>query len=277
MAKKNAPAIAKTSAKLPNSDGDGNQIHNEILLNLPPEECNWLFSKLEFVRLNQLQMLHDVGDTIRSAYFCNEGMISTLNVFPDGKSVEVGLIGREGFLGLPLIAGFRSSPLRANVQISGSAFRIEADVLTESLARCPKLALQLHQFSQVLAMQVAQIAACNRIHEVEERLGRWLLMCADRAGNHRLPLTQELLGQMLGTRRASVTLAAGVLQKAGFIEYRRGEVEILDRAKLEETSCECYKLIKQQIGKWRGERPPLGTVRNILAFHIVQTACSHQY
>lgn len=158
-------------------------------------------------------------------------------------------------MGLPLIAGFRSSPLRANVQIGGSAFRIDADVLSDSLVRCPGLALRLHQFSQVMAMQVAQIAACNRLHEVEERLARWLLMCADRAGNHRLPLTQDLLGQMLGTRRASVTIAAGVLQKAGFIDYRRGEVEIIDRGKLEEISCECYETIKQQIEKWRRESP----------------------
>lgn len=128
MRKKHARTIPQASPKSPNSDGDGNQIHNEILLSLPREECNMVFSKLEFVRLNHLQVLHEVGDTIRSAYFCNTGMISTLTVFPDGKSVEVGLIGKEGFVGLPLIAGFRSSPIRANVQIAGSAFRIDADV-----------------------------------------------------------------------------------------------------------------------------------------------------
>lgn len=169
------------------------------------------------------------------------------------RSVEVGLIGTEGFVGLPLIAGFRSSPLRTNVQISGSAFRMDAEVLSDRMACCPVLALRLHQFSHFMAMQVAQIAACNRLHGVEERLARWLLMCADRAGNHCLPLTQDLLGQMLGTRRATVTIAAGVLQKAGFINYRRGEVEIIDRGKLEETSCECYETIKQQIEKWQRE------------------------
>lgn len=253
MIKKATRAISKTSPKLPSSDGDGNQIHNEILLNLPAEECEIVFPKLEFLRLNHLQLLHEVGDTMKSGYFCNSGMISTLNVFPDGKSVEVGLIGKEGFVGLPLIAGLRSSPLRANVQIGGSAFRMDAQALSDSLVRCPQLALRLHQFSQIVTMQVAQIAACNRLHEVEERLARWLLMCADRAGNHRLPLTQDLLGQMLGTRRASVTIAAGVLQKAGFIDYRRGEVEILNRSKLEETSCECYETIKQQIETWQRE------------------------
>lgn len=254
MAKKYA-RTPKRSPQLPPGDGDGNHIHNEILLTLPREERDIVFSKLEFVRLKFLQLLHEVGDSMKSAYFCNSGMISTLNVFPDGRTVEVGLIGKEGFVGLPLIAGFRSSALRSNVQIEGSAFRIGADALSESVVRCPKLALRLHQFSHVMAMQVAQTAACNRLHEVEERLARWLLMCADRAGDHRLPLTQDLLGQMLGTRRASVTIAAGVLQKAGLIDYRRGEVEILNKAKLEETSCECYTMIQRQIEKWRSESP----------------------
>lgn len=253
MVKKPARAILRTPPKSPNYDGDGNQIHNEILLSLPREECNVLLSELEFVRLSHLQVLYEVGDTIKSAYFCNSGMISTLNVFPDGKSVEVGLIGKEGFLGSPLIAGFSSSSLRANVQIDGKGFRVNAASLLDCLTRCPSLALRLHQFTQVLAMQGGQIAACNRLHEVEERLARWLLMCADRAGGHRLPLTQDLLGQMLGTRRATVTIAAGVFQKAGFIKYSRGEVEIIDRGKLEETSCECYVIINQQIEKWNRE------------------------
>ena len=220
MAKRYARTSLKKSPRRPPADGDGNQIRNEILLSLPREERDVVFSKLEFVRLNSLQLLHEPGDSIKSGYFCNSGMVSTLSVFPNGKAVEVGLIGREGFVGLPIVVGFRSSSVRSNVQIKGSAFRIGADALTDNLARCPTLALRLHQFSHVMAMQIAQIAACNRLHEVEERLARWLLMCADRSGDHRLPLTQELLGQMLGTRRPSVTIAARVLRKAGLITYR---------------------------------------------------------
>lgn len=254
MAKKYA-GTPKRSPELPHSDNDGNKVHNEILLSLPREEREIIFSKLEFVRLKSLQLLHEVGDTIKSAYFPNDGMVSTLNVFPDGKTVEVGLIGKEGFVGLPLAVGFRSSSVRSNVQIEGSAFRIGADALSDSLVRCPKLVQRLNQFSLVMAMQVSQIAACNRLHEVEERLARWLLMCADRAGNHRLPLTQELLGQMLGTRRSRVTIAAGVLQKTGFIDYRRGEVEILNKPKLQQSSCECYEPIQQQLERWRSESP----------------------
>jgi CRP-like cAMP-binding protein len=253
LAKKHTRILSKPAAPLPHSDDNGNKIRNEILLTLPGEEREIVFAKLEFVRLTSLQVLYDVGDFIKSAYFCDTGMVSTLSVLPDGKSVEVGLIGNEGFVGLPLIVGFRSSSLRVNVQIQGTAFRIGAEALSYVLARCPSLSRRLNQFSQIMAMQVAQIATCNRLHETEERLARWLLMCADRAGDHRLPLTQDLLAQMLGTRRASVTIAAGVLQRAGFIDYRRGEVEILDRQRLEETCCECYQIIQRQIEKWRSE------------------------
>jgi CRP-like cAMP-binding protein len=118
------------------------------------------------------------------------------------------------------------------------------------LRQCPKLERRLQQYSQIAAMQTAQIAACNRLHEVNERLGRWLLMCADRVGSNELPLTQEFLGQMLGTRRSSVTIAAGTLQKAGLIGYGRGDVKIVDRRKLEEVACECYGIMQRQIEDW---------------------------
>jgi CRP-like cAMP-binding protein len=119
------------------------------------------------------------------------------------------------------------------------------------LRQCPHLERQLQQFSQVMAMQVTQIAACNRLHEVNERLARWLLMSADRTGSHSIPLTQELLAQMLGTRRSSVTVAAGILQKAGLITHTRGDVQIIDRPNLEEASCECYGIMQRQIEEWQ--------------------------
>ena len=235
------------------TDGDGNEIYNKILLGIPKVEREFVFPKLEFVRLQSRQLLHDVGDRLKSGYFCNAGMISTLSVFSDGKSVEVGLIGKEGFAALPLIVGFKTSNIRVNVQIEGTAFRIDADSLWNCLRQCPTLARHIHQFSQIMAMQVTQIAACNRTHDVEERLARWLLMCADRVGSDTLPLTQDLLGQMLGTRRASVTIAAGILQKAGLIEYVRGRLHLSDRAGLENAACECYGTIRAQIQKWQRE------------------------
>jgi len=252
MANKSRPPT-KPSPTLAITDSDGNHIHNEILLGLPPKERETLFSKLEFVRLKTRLVLHESGDTLKSAYFPSSGLVSILSVFPDGKSVEVGLVGKEGFIGLPLVAGFRTAPTRAIAQIEGSAFRVEGETLMAVLPQCPKLERRLQQFVQVMAMQTTQIAACNRLHEVNERLARWLLMSADRIGSNSVPLTQELIAQMLGTRRSSVTVAAGTLQKAGLITYTRGDVKIIDRQKLEEAACECYEIMQRQIEEWQGE------------------------
>ncbi|HEY4902247.1 MAG TPA: Crp/Fnr family transcriptional regulator [Candidatus Sulfotelmatobacter sp.] len=187
---------------------------------------------------------------MKSAYFCNSGLISILSVFPDGKSVEVALVGNEGFIGLPLVVGFRTATTRAVVQIESTVFRVDGEALVEILGQCPTLERRLQQFSQVMTMQVTQIAACNRLHEVDERLARWLLMSADRIASNSVPLTQELLAQMLGTRRSSVTVAAGILQKAGLIAYTRGDVRIVDRHGLEEIACECYGIMQQQVTEW---------------------------
>jgi CRP-like cAMP-binding protein len=198
-------------------------------------------------------MLHEVGDTLKSAYFCNTGMISILTVFPDGKSIEAGLIGKEGFVGIPLVAGFRSSATRAVVQVEATALRIDAEALSGFLRQCQFLERQLQQCSQMMGMEATQIAACNRLHPVEQRLARWLLMCSDRLGTKSLPLTQELLALMLGTRRASVTIAAGILQKAGSIAQNRGSVTITNREQLEKASCECYAMMQRQRQRWESD------------------------
>jgi CRP-like cAMP-binding protein len=171
----------------------------------------------------------------------------------DGKSVEVGLAGKEGFIGLPLIVGLSTSPTRVVAQVGGSAFRIRASDLKQVLRQCPKLQQELNRFAQTMAMQATQVAACNRLHEVEERLARWLLMSQDRLGGNRVPLTQEFLAHMLGTRRASVTVAAGILQRAGLIKYTRGEVDVVNRPELEDASCECYQSMVVQSGNWKKE------------------------
>ena len=194
--------IARAPVVLRLSDSDGNHIHNQILLRLPVAEREIVFPKLELVRLKDRQMLHEVGDTLKSAYFCNTGMISILTVFSDGKSIEAGLIGKEGFVGIPLVAGFRSSATRAVVQVEATALRIDAEALSGFLRQCQFLERQLQQCSQMMGMEATQIAACNRLHPVEQRLARWLLMCSDRLGTKSLPLTQELLALMLGTQRA---------------------------------------------------------------------------
>jgi CRP-like cAMP-binding protein len=243
----------KTAPKSRLADGDGNGIHNQLLLGLPPRELELILPKLELVRLKTHHVLHEPGDTLKSAYFCNNGLVSILSVFPDGKSVEVGLVGKEGFIGLPLVVGFRTAPTRAIAQIEGSSFRMDGEALIGLLPQCPKLERRLQQFSQIMAMQVTQIAACNRLHEVNERLARWLLMSADRIGSSSVPLTQEFLAQMLGTRRSSVTVAAGMLQKAGLITHSRGDVEIIDRPRLEDAACECYAIMQERIGEWNGK------------------------
>jgi CRP-like cAMP-binding protein len=208
---------------------------------------------MEFVRLKLHQVLHEPGEDIRSGYFLNNGLGSLLTTHPDGKTVEVGLTGKEGFIGLPVIFGFKSSALRVVTQGEGTAYRIEVDTLLRMLPRCPELEKQLQRFSMLLGMQSTQLAACNRLHDVVDRLARWLLMSHDRIGSDALPLTQEFLAQMLGSRRASVTEAAGALQKAGAIEYSRGSVNILNRRKLEESACGCYEAIERQRKRWQEE------------------------
>ena len=241
----NRAAPVRPSLRLTQNDGDGNRIHNQILIDLPQKEREVLFPKLEFVRLMVHQILHEPGDTLKSVYFCNGGLISVLTVFSDGKSVEVGLIGKEGLVGLPLIAGFRTSATRTIVQIEATAFRIDGEKLLDLLPQCPTLERRLHQASQIMTMEVTQIAACNRLHEVDERLARWLLMTQDRVGSGMLPITHDFVATMMGTDRSSVSLAASVLQKHEIIEYVRGAVKIVNRRKLEKSACECYAVIRQ--------------------------------
>jgi CRP-like cAMP-binding protein len=209
-----------------------------------------LLPRLEFVRLQHHQVLHEVGETLQSAYFCNSGMLSVVNTIPDGKSVEVGLVGKEGFSGLPLIAGFRTNYTRTVVQVEGTAFRIDAAHFRVALRELPKLQRQVQRYAQIRAMQVVQLAACNRLHDVAERLARWLLMTQDRLDSNTLPLTQDFIAQMLGTRRSSVSVAAGILRRTGLIEYTRGNATILDRRGLEEACCDCYAQLQQQTREW---------------------------
>jgi CRP-like cAMP-binding protein len=249
MAKKTSP----TRVAGPLVDGDGNTVANKILLGLSPDQSSQVLPRLEFVRLKLHQVLHEAGETIKSGYFVNSGLMSILAVQPDGKTVEVGLIGKEGFAGLPLLVGYTNSPTRVMVQGDGSAYRCDAETLKQLMRQFPLMEQRLHRFAYQLAMQSTQIAACNRLHEVEERLARWILMSQDRMLSDRLPLTQEFLGQMLGTRRSSVTVAAGALQKQGLIAYTRGSVTIMDRKKLENTACDCYAIVQRQLKSWEAE------------------------
>jgi len=237
------------------SDGNNNKhaVANKILRGLPRKEYKIVFPRLEWVDLPVHTVLNQEAKSIENGYFINAGLASILTVMVGGKSVEVGLTGVEGFVGLPLVAGFKSSSTRVIIQIGGSAFKIAAKDLVRLLRECPVLERSLQQCSQSMALQSTQVAACNRLHDVNQRLARWLLMSQDRVGGDVVGLTQEFLAHMLGTRRASVTVAAGVLQKAGLIGYTRGEVTIRDRAGLESATCECYDSINRQSKLWQNE------------------------
>jgi CRP-like cAMP-binding protein len=232
---------------------EGNPVRNELLMDLPALECDSIFPELTFVQLRSRDILQESEELIKYAYFVDSGMVSILSIMEDGKSVEVGLTGKEGCTGLQLALGFKSSDTQAMVQIEGTAFRLSAPSLLKVLRQCPVLARRIQQYGLFLAMQGAQVAACNRLHEVDERLARWLLMSQDRVGGTEINLTHEFLAHMLGTRRSSVTVAAGLLSKSGLITYNRGRVKIESRLRLEEASCECYELLRRHTENWKKE------------------------
>lgn len=226
------------------SDSSRKPIGNHILSSIPGPELNLLRPDLEFIQAPQHQILHEAGEKIEHAYFLNEGMASLVVLTSDGRSVEVAIVGREGIVGAPLAVGLRRGPYRSIMQIPGNGVRIKSDIFEEKLAETPELRQLLNRYVMIQGLQIAQIAACNRLHEIEQRLARWLLMCQDRVGSEYLPVTHEFLAQMLGTGRPSVSLAAGILQKAGTIENLRGTVRIRNRKELEAAACECYKTIQ---------------------------------
>ena len=227
------------------TDAAGNPVKNALLLAIPDREFGLLRPHLEYLELPHHQILQEPGQKIEYAYFLNHGMISLVILTSDGRSVEVAIVGNEGMVGTSLAVGLNRGPHRAIIQISASGFRVKSELLGEVLSRTPELRLIMNRYVLIQGLQVAQIAACNRLHEVEQRLARWLLMCQDRIGSEELPMTHEFLAQMLGTGRPSVSLAAGILQRAGMIENIRGTVKIVNRKGLEGSSCECYAAMRQ--------------------------------
>jgi CRP-like cAMP-binding protein len=219
---------------------------NRVLASLPAAEMKRLAPHLSPVTLKINRTLHDPGQMVDTVYFVEEGICSTVVSMENGNSVEVGITGRDGFVGLPAVLGTRHSLNRAFMQIAGHGFSVKAKVLQEQCELSSELRLSLQRVVQGMLAQTAQTAACNRVHELEERLARWMLMCQDRVESDRIPITHEFLAIMLGTRRTSVTVAAGMLHKAGLIEYSRGHITILNRKGLAHASCECYQIIHEE-------------------------------
>lgn len=216
-------------------------IKNEILTALSRDELGRLAVHLEPCELPSGLILYEIGEQVHYVYFPNNALISLVTQMLDGKVVEVGLIGKDGMSGLTALMSEGTSPERAIVQLPNGATRVELSVIKEEFRRGGQLQKSLLAYARKFMRQVSQTAACNASHTTEERLSRWLLMCQDRADGSELKLTQEFIADMLGTRRATVSVAAMVLQTEGLIQYRRGHIKIIDRPGLEAFTCECYK------------------------------------
>lgn len=220
---------------------------NRVLSALPTDELAHLTQHLEATALPQQETLLD-GKTAYG-YFLEEGMASVVVNLEDGATVEVGVIGFEGVVGIPILLGTSGAPGKTFMQIAGSGFRIKAQHLRNAFEQPGELRHYVQKYMQAFIVQSAQTAACNRLHNIEERLARWLLTCRDRVITDQLHLTQEFLGQMLGAPRTTVTLAAGLLHQAGLIDYSRGMVTIQNRTALERAACECYQIVRDEFSR----------------------------
>ncbi len=219
---------------------------NRVLASLPVVEMKRLAPHLTPVTLKMNRSLHDSGQMVDTVYFLEQGICSHVVTMETGNTVEVGITGREGFVGLPAVLGTGHSPYRSFMQISGHGFSVKAKILREQSEASSELRLCLQRSIQGLLVQTALLAACNRVHDLEERLARWLMMCQNRIQSDQIPITHEFLAMMLGTRRSSVTVAAGMLHKAGLIAYSRGHVTIQNREGLKDAACECYQIVFEE-------------------------------
>ena len=225
---------------------------NGLLAALPPEDLARLRPSLRPVELPMDQILYPADGTVEAVLFVESGMVSLIATLEDGEQVEVGVVGREGLVGLSLALGDDRSLVEARVQQEGTALRLDAAALRDGMGESAALRGLLLRYASAFNTQVSLTAACNALHVVEQRLARWLLIAHDRADGDEFPMTHEFLSMMLGVRRPSVSLAAALLQKAGLIRYARGRMEITDRPGLEAASCECYHTARREFARLLG-------------------------
>lgn len=239
-----APATPRSNAENTGAAARRSSIENSLLAAVPRKEYQRLLAGLEPVTLTFGEVLYEPGETIRHVFFPNKSLISLLTLADGHLAMEVGLIGREGMVGIPLVLGHNVSTVRALVQGSGTALRMAAAHFRREFRLSPPLQRELYRYIHQLMSQISQTAACNRFHVVEMRLARWLLMTHDRVKSDHFRMTHEFLGHMLGVRRVGVTKAAHALQMRKLISYSRGDITVLDRKGLEAAACECYEVVK---------------------------------
>jgi CRP-like cAMP-binding protein len=234
---------------MPATNESGNGYKNRILASLPKAEISRLSPNLSAVDLPAGKTLMDPGQEISFAYFLETGLASVVVAMSDGNMVETGITGNDGLVGFPVLLGTRTIPTRTFMQIPGAGYKIKAQHLINEFDRSGVLQKKINRYFQAHLVQTGQTAACNRLHDIAERLARWLLMCHDRMSSDTFTITHEFLGHMLGTPRSTVTLAAGILHKAGLIDYSRGKLVVRDRKGLEKAACECYQTIRKEFDR----------------------------
>jgi CRP-like cAMP-binding protein len=243
---------AEKNRRSPMRVANGAPAGNSMLAALPRKHYQRLFSGLESVALTFGEVLYEPGAQIRHVYFPNDSLVSLLTLVDSHLALEVGMVGREGMVGVPLALGRAVSPVRALVQGAGTAMRMKSARFSEEIRKSPQLQQEVNRYTGALMAQITQTAACNRFHVVEARLARWLLMTRDRVCSDEFRLTHAFLGHMLGVRRVGVTMAARALQKRKLIAYSRGKIRILDRRGLESACCSCYELVRDMNGGAKG-------------------------
>jgi CRP-like cAMP-binding protein len=219
---------------------------NWLLAALPDAEWARWVPHLEPVDMPLGKVLYESGSRLSHVYFPTTSIVSLLYVMEDGASAEIAVVGNEGIVGISLFMGGESTPSRAIVQSAGQGIRLKADLMLQEFNRAGPVLHLLLRYTQALITQMSQTAVCNRHHSLDQQLCRWLLLSLDRLQSEELAMTQELIANMLGVRREGVTEAAGHLQRAGLIRYQRGHITVLDRAKLEQRTCECYAVVKKE-------------------------------
>ena len=227
-------------------------VPSRFLAALAREDLDHLRPELETIDLQHKVVLYDAGDPIEHIYFPDGGMVSLLLKLEEGALLEVGVVGKEGLVGLSALLGSDDATHQAMVQVPGKAARIRTGALRERVRSSPALLDRVHRYAHAFQIQVSHTAACNARHNLQERLARWILMAHDRAESDVLPLTQEFMSMMLGVRRAGVTVAVNILKDAGAILTAQGRVTVVDRQRLEGSSCDCYGMAKQQMDRLLG-------------------------